>query len=245
MGRQNAAVGDARAQVMAQEYRVASAETGRLAEVLVVQGQHVKGGQLLARLDSSVLERELAAVQARRRQAGSQAGAATATIEASDYGTERSFQAALDEATTRWEESRAEQSRQTAELGNIRSEVARIRRLVREGLAKTDRADELEIRRRTLEDAVAKWPARIEPLAARAGEAAERLRKWRETHSAATAPTVRETRIRPVIELASEIDQEVRVLRARIESMRMTAPSDGEVVAVLARAGDVARAGEP
>jgi multidrug resistance efflux pump len=245
LGRHNIGVGDARAQVVAQEFRVASAEVGRLAEVAVVQGQHVKAGQVLARLDSSVIERELAVAQARRRHAGSQAGAATVAIESGDFGTERAFQAALDDASTRLEEARAEQGRQNIELTHVRAEVARLRKLVAEGLARADRADELDIRRRTLEDSVSKWPARIEPLASRRAEAASRLRQWREAHSAATAAAVRDARVRPALEAASEVDQELRVLRARIEAMRIVAPSDGEVVVVLARVGDIARPGEP
>jgi len=237
--REESGVADAPAQVIAPEHRIASPETAKLAEVAVVPGQPVKAGQLLARLDTSVIEREIAVVEARRRQAGSEERASLVEIDNSGYETERAFQSDLADAASRLDTARAGQQRQSAEIAPLRDEIARQKRFVQEGLAKRDRLDELELRLRTADETLRQAPARIEPLERRVREAEERLRAWR-TRSSGNAP-----RVQPMRDQAAQQDEAIRVLRARIAAASLLAPADGLVVSLLARTGDVAAAGVP
>lgn len=245
LSREDAAISDAPGQVVAEESKIAAVETGRLAQLLVRPGQRVEAGQLLARLDTSVLEREIAVAQARLKQYGAETNASAAVMESDGYASERSFQADLDDASAQLESARAEQTRQATELKHLETEIARQTQLVRQGLAKMDRTDELEIRKKLLGDAVAQSPGRINGLVQRQKDAAARLEQWRSQHKASTAPVAREARLQPLRDRIAEQMEALRVLRTRLESAKLIAPSGGDVVTLLAQQGDVVRAGEP
>ena len=238
-------VADAPAQLVPQEFKVAAAETGRLAEVLVGIGDRVKAGQKLARLDTAVLEREIAMAEARLRQLSAEPGASTATMESDGYSSERSFQADVDEAAGLMEAARAEEARQEAEEKALREEIARQRRLVKEGLTRADRVEELEMRMRSLSDAAAAWPARRQALEERRRQAENRLREWRTQHKASTAPASRDLRLQPLRDRVAEQREALQVLRTRLAGANIVAPAEGEVVSLLARQGDVASSGVP
>lgn len=245
LARGDAGVADAPAQILPQEFRVATPETGRLAELHAVVGQRVKAGQLLARLDTKVLEREISMGEAHLRQLQSEPGASTALMNSDGYASERSFQADVDEAAAQLESARAAQAQQASELAALRDEIARQRQLVKEGLTRADRAEDLEVRVRSLTETMAAWPARLETISARQRAAESRLREWRAEHKASTAPVAREARLQPLLERVHEQMEALRVLKARLAAASVVAPADGEVITVLARAGDVATAGLP
>jgi multidrug resistance efflux pump len=231
--------------VVAQEFRLSPVETGRLAAVLVTPGQRVLGGQLIARLDTSVIEREMAVVEARVRQLGAEASASSAALQSEGYQTERSFESDAAEAAGQVESARAEHAQQAAELKELGEELKRQKEYLREGLVKRDRVDELELRRNTLADTVSEWPARLKELNARHSSSVERLSQWRSRYSANSAPVLREIRVKPLKQRVAEEIEALRVLRVRLENAKLVAPADGEVVSVLARPGDVVRPGEP
>ncbi|MBS1824612.1 MAG: biotin/lipoyl-binding protein [Acidobacteria bacterium] len=245
LSRENAAIADAPGQIIAEESKIAAVETGRLAELHVHPGQHIEAGQLLARLDTSVLEREIAVAQARLKQYGDETHASTAAMDSDGYASERTFQRDLDEIANQIETARAQQARESNELAHLQDEIARQLTFVKQGLAKIDRSDDLEIRRKTLASSVAQWPARIQALEQRHKEAATRLDQWRTQHRTATAPLSREARLQPLRDRSAEQLEALRVLRTRLESAKLIAPASGTVVALLARQGDVVRAGEP
>jgi multidrug resistance efflux pump len=239
-------VADAPAQVIALEYRVASIDTGRLAEVLVSPGQRVLPGQLLARLDSSLLERELAVALAQWKQFDSETGASLAQIESDGYESERAFQADVDDAAAQLDSARAASSRGAAELQYLRQETARQRHLVREGLAKVDRVAELETRITALEAESALWPSRIDAMGFRLQAARARLDEWQARHRvSASAAASRKVRIQPLLERASGQLETVRAIRTRVANASLVAAAEADVVSILASPGDVVRAGEP
>lgn len=245
LARSDSGLADAPAQIVPREHRIAAAETARIVELRVLPGQQVKAGDLLARLDSSVLEREIGVAEARLRQLGSTPAASAATMESDGYASERGFQSDVDEASTQLAAARAEQAQQAAELASLRQEIARQRQLVREGLTRADRAEELEVRARSLADAARAWPARLDALNARHHDARNRLEEWRGQHKSSSAPRSREARLKPLREAIDEQREALRVLRARLAAANIVAPAGGEVVTVLARPGDVATAGVP
>lgn len=236
---------DAVAHLVAPEHRIASVENGRIAEITVTPGQRVRQGQLLARLDTSVLEREIAAAEAKLRETHSASGASLAQLESDGDQAERSFQSDLDSLTSEEEAAKASLARENNEIQSLRAEAARLRNLVRQGLARADRVEELEIRIRSMEASAAQWPARIRSLEQRRQSAAQRLSEWQTRHKVQSSPRLRQAQTAPLEDRAALQTEAIRALRARLQAARLTAPADGEVLSVLARPGDVARAGEP
>lgn len=232
-------------QVLAQEYRIAPVETGRLATVLVAAGQRVAGGQEIARMDTSVLEREIAVAEAHLRYYGTETEASTAALDSDGYETERSFQSDAADARAELENGRSSRALQAGELKQLREELQRQHEYLKEGLTRRDRVDEIALKVRTLESAEAEWPQRIRDLESRHEAAMERLAAWRAKYSTSTAHASRQVRVRPMRQRVAEQIEALRVLRTRLENAKVTAPADGVVVTMLARPGDVVRAGEP
>lgn len=237
-------VAGAPAQVMAREFRLAPVETGRVAAVFAVPGQRVLGGETIARMDTSVLEREIAVAEARLRQLGSETAASEAALESDGYQTERSFQSDFEDASAQLDAARAAQAQQAAELRQVREDLVRQQGYLREGLVRRDRVDELDLRMKALEESAAQWPARIAGLEARREAARGRLADWRSRYSAHSAPAPRQVRVEPLRKRTSEQIEALRVLRVRLNNANITAPADAAVVSVLANPGDVVRAGD-
>lgn len=233
------------AQVVARDFKIAAVETGRIATVLVTPGQRVAGGQVIARLDTSVLEREIAAGEARLRQLGSETQASTVVLEVEGYQTERSFQADVESALADLETAQATHAQQAAELKHVREDYQRQTQYLTDGLVRRDRVDELGLRLKTLEKAVAEWPFRIEAFVSRHRAAKDRLSDWRSKYSGNSAMEAKEARVQPVRRRVAEQLETLRVLRVRLANATIVAPADGDVVSVLAQPGDVVRAGDP
>jgi HlyD family secretion protein len=111
--------------VDAREYRVASKVTGRLAEVLVAEGEAVKAGQLLARIDSPE-------VTAREMQVNAAVEAAQSQVDKAETGARRTD---ITAAEAQWRRAAA-----AAELSRVTFE--RIDRLAREGVVAGQKRDE-------------------------------------------------------------------------------------------------------
>jgi multidrug resistance efflux pump len=211
----------------------------------VAPGARVRAGQLVARMDSSLIEREIAVIEARIRQLGSETRAYSVEIGSGGFATERSFQADAAAALGQLEAARAEHVRQAAELEEVAAELRRVHEYLREGLVRRDRVADLELHHKTLAAAVDGWPARIDGLKQRHASASERLAEWRSKHSATTAPELREARVDPRRQRAAEETEALRVLQTRFANTRLIAPADAEVITLLARPGDVVRPGDP
>ncbi len=240
-----AGTADAVAHGVAPEYRIAAVENGRLEQILALPGQHVRPGDVLARLDTSVLRREIAEAEAKLRESVSSTGARVVELEAFGDQTERAFQSDLDSLANQEETARATRQREASELAALREETARLEQLIRQGLARRDRLSDLELRVQTLEASAARWPAQLQALAQRREGAQRRLDDWRHQHKVQNAEHARRAALAPQVDRTAVQTEALRILRVRLANAVLTAPAEGDVISVLARAGDVARAGEP
>lgn len=111
--------------VDAREYRVASKVTGRLAEVLVAEGEKVTAGQLLARIDSPEVLAKQAQADAAVQAAQSQADKAEAGARPTDIAA----------AQAQWRRAAA-----ASDLARVTFE--RINRLANEGVVAGQKRDE-------------------------------------------------------------------------------------------------------
>ena len=111
--------------VDAREYRVASKVTGRLAEVLVAEGEAVKAGQLVARIDSPEVE-------AKEMQVNAAVAAAQSLADKAETGARRTD---ITGAEAQWRRAVA-----AADLARVTFE--RVNRLANEGVIAGQKRDE-------------------------------------------------------------------------------------------------------
>jgi multidrug resistance efflux pump len=225
------------------QHRVAPRQLGRLTSLEVVEGQRVSPGQVLARFDTEILEKELSVASAQLRRDSSEVAAAGGTLQAGLLQAERNFRGEIEAADIELGAVRAEQAREVAELAALRSEIERERRLVRQGLSRADRVAPLELRQTTLEEAVRNWPARVEAVTRRRDAAVARQAEWLRTHAEGVASE--RTQLQPVRERVRQQQESIRLLEAQLGHTVLRAPAEGYVSVILARPGDVLAAGVP
>lgn len=124
------------------QFTVSSVETGRLASVAVVLGQRVSRGDVVAALDTDIIEGEIAVAEAELRELEAQVPAEGKSLELSRLETERAFQAGIEEAGIELQAARASHASDRAELAGVREELSRQRDLVERRLAQADRMND-------------------------------------------------------------------------------------------------------
>ncbi len=129
--------------VEARAIQIAPRETARLEEVLVDIGQAVRRGEVLARMDTTILDAELAAEELRWQEA---------------------FAGGVARARSELWEARLEMARDKAELEEVRSEIKRMDELVRRGLLDSASLSRLRAREALLKGAVEFYPKLLEAL---------------------------------------------------------------------------------
>ena len=139
--------------------------------------------------------------------------------------------------------------RERGELQALDHELQRERTLLDQGLVRGDHAQELQLRRTTLAEAVRSHPARLQAARQHLAAASQRLQEWDKrfdtsAESAHDAPA-HNARLRP---LQADV-QERRTQLAQLEQKRrqseILATADGVIQAIHVRSGDVIRPGDP
>ncbi len=113
--------------IEATEFDVASKIAGRITEILVEEGDFVTAGQILARMDTQVLEAQLAQAKAQVRQAGHATRAATAVV------AQRESEKATAEAVV---------TQREVELSKTEREFRRVEALFKSGNASREEFDD-------------------------------------------------------------------------------------------------------
>jgi len=225
-------------------FRVSAALLGRLTALNVVEGQVVSAGQVIARLETQLLEREIAVARAGVRLAASELTAKDATLETDRMQIERNFETEIHDAEVALQTAQADQSRDSAALAKVREEVDRESALVRRGLIRADRLSQLEIQSAALDEAVRAAPARIAAVDSRRRSASDRLQSWR----AAFTEQDRGTRVAQLLPGRDSIDrqeQSLSLLKVKLQETVLRASTTGYITIIHARPGDVIRAGDP
>jgi multidrug resistance efflux pump len=225
-------------------YRVSAAQLGRLTALDVVEGQRVSAGQVIARLETQLLEKEIAVARAGVRHAASEWKAKDATLETERMQIERSFETEIQDAEVALQAAQADQSRDRTGLAKLHEEVEREHALRRRGLVKAERLTQLEIQCAALEETVRAWPARISAVESRRRSASARLESWR----AAFTRQDRGTRMAQLLPVRDSIDrqeQSLDLLKVKLGGTVLQATATAYVTTIHARPGDVIRAGDP
>lgn len=214
--------------------QIASEANGlKIDEVLVEEGDSVSQGQILALLNTDILQARLAQLQARREQ--QQAALSKARQ------PQRPLEIAQLESALRQNESVIEQERSNerlvkAALQNAEANLSRYSNLYGQGaVAQTEQENrKLEVDRQRAQLQAAH--DRIEAAKFAAQQAKERLLLAQEGGRAEDISIV-EAQIK-------ELDAQIRETQVLIGQGRVVAPTDGWVLTRQARLGDVAAAGK-
>ncbi len=195
---------------------IAPLETARLVALDAEPGQVVKPGDVVARMDASVLDAELAV---ERLQA------------------ERQFAAVVSRAATALQDARIRQASEAAEVEVLDAELRRLDGLLERGLVDAQAVAGIRARRQALVRAQEMYPELIEGLE----EELRRSRAGLEAMRDEMGPSASKA---ADPELAASRER-MGLLRLRREAYTLRARSGGIVTAVAGQPGNVVLAGMP
>jgi multidrug resistance efflux pump len=194
---------------------------GRVAAVLVREGDRVLQGDVLARLDSVLLAAEIEVLQAT-------ADMLEAAAQAQGYDA----QTAVDELETSRAEARSSLAEARGEAAALRTSVAQRRGWVQEGLGGAD-----ELARDEVDLAAATARARgLEELVGQLDRALEALRAGAAPDAAGHRAALQELEV---------VKREIDLLTTQRDMMTLRAEADGYVAALYVREGAMVSTGLP
>ena len=209
--------------------RVAPLETARLSSLMVTEGQQIKRGDILAEMDTDLLDAEIAEVEESIRLEGLQ--------------LEQEFAREKIRTKAEWRDAIMQKAEDEGELEALNEEIDHFDELVSRQLAEASTMARLRSRQQRLQSAVALYPDIISELEQNLKEMQERentLKSWLGERNVASADVV-----------AQDVGLDVNVYTARrnlLELRRkkyvLTAISDGYISRIYADPGEVIQAGE-
>ena len=223
------------------EHRVSATRTARVASVAVDIGQHVGAGQVIATLEVSDIAEQLQLEQAEIARLRAEADAVRARAGA-DANRDRLRAAAGSASIVRDRAAaRATLAARQGELRAVKQQLVAERRLLADKLADRSAVAALEVRHGRLRREVSGIQAQLEVLDAQAAP------------PATSPPGPLDATDTPLGDvLAGPFERRIDAAKARIAHLHaqeralvLRAAAPGRVAAVLRRAGDVVRPGEP
>ena len=214
----------------------------RLVSLEVRAGERVTSGQVVARLDPTRADAQLAIARAKLDRLKLDVGARELSIRAdrfkiSDREALQTERLALDLV-----DLEAQQRRDVAQLGQLDEQLERQTRLVKEQLASADALNELKLHRSALAQKVEAYTGSLLKVRENLAAAQRRAGAWRTDQ---VKDPVVEQQLAPLRSAALAQEEEVKRLELLRESLDLKAPFDGQVAEVLLRPGDTVRTGRP
>lgn len=219
------------------EYPIAPLAPARVSNIAVDVGEAVSSGQVVATLDTTEIDEEIAVERAKRLQAIARLEAAVEEAKRQALVDERALAREFAAADARWAKARAQRDEAEAEISVQQAERRRLRKLVSQGLVDQSQLASLD--------------ARIATLSARARSGKEALESARtqreEARTRADLPVEeRVTRLVAPMKAALEVlDARLKALQDRRERLVLRAPADGHVVSIHLQTGGVTGPREP
>lgn len=227
--------------IESQIQQIAPVETARLLSVDVVTGQKVKAGDIVARMDTTLLDASIAAdeaqaVETEERLLGSQEAALRLA---------RQLEASLADAEADYATERQRQLESAAELQALKTDYARRKELLAKHLIREEDATALLPQIAALEQTAETFPELLAIYKRRVDESRRELdnmRQWmqvgKDEVSYQAAGKRREMWL-------SVLESARRQRKLQRESYTLRATADGEVSRLLFEPGDVVPAGSP
>lgn len=216
------------------ELNVGSEANGlRIEAVHVDEGDHVRRGQVLAELNSSILSAQLQALRARHAQASAAVSKALQPNRPQDI---LALESAHRQAEAMVDQERANLLQAQANLGNARTNAARYSASLNEGFVT---AQETENRQTELERAQALVEAakeRVQAARFATEQAHQRLDMARAGGRSEDVSMAQAS--------LAEISAQIQQVEAQLAQTRILAPDDGLIVRRQAHLGDIASPGK-
>lgn len=215
---------------------VAALEQGRVQEVLVTSGQLVVPGQLLVKLDATLLEAELEVLRAEESAMLSQIRSSLTEAQRQQVMDRRTLLQSVDQARVELSQAEAALASATARWEILRTERARLQKLVQEKLATADELTQVELDFSEVDKTLQDQPRHIELLRTRVQEL---------TRLSDAVPAGYASAASHPLEGALEVlRRRIQLLETRREGYLLRAPVAAQVGQVQRRAGEVVQSGE-
>lgn len=227
------------------EIALASPRTATVLAVDVRPGDKVAKGQVLARLDTTSIDAELAVAKAELKKLELEISAQGTSLRVGALQTAERLASEAESAALTVTQLEAETERNRSELDQLDEQIARQQKLVAERLASAATLNELKLRRSALARAVVESKNTLRQARDNAKAARGRLSQWRKDapEHDATVNTGPDARIAPflaAVEAQSARCEQLQEVRAR---MTLVAPFAARVSAILLHPGDTALEG--
>lgn len=210
---------------------VAPKTAGRVVELLVREGDEVRAGQLLARLEQASVGAQLAEAQAVQRAAAAQAQAQARALEL--LRAETPIQ--LDAARAGMQAAQADLRRAEAASAQEARDLERVRNLAEQGFVGPQAVEKSELARRA---------ARDQEAAARAA-LARALAAARDAELAPQRVSTRAAQSAAALAQAQAAEAQVDQARSLVDDLRIHAPVSGRIASRYVNTGEVVAAGTP
>lgn len=221
-----------------EEVSLAPLQLGRLVSVAVETGQEVVAGQVVAALDPSTMDMEIAILEAEQAELGAQIDAEKALANRDRLIDTRRLDTDVErlKLTLSREEAAFQQAK--AELQPLQAEHQRLSKLVADRLATADDLSQVEVRYVALDKVVQEKPQIIELLRAQVAQA-EGRRQQRTVGVEMAAVTSQ-----PFILEREVLQKRLEQLRQQRLNLTLRAPTSGIVTTTYKRPGETVEAGE-
>lgn len=231
--------GTAPAMVEVRSVSLSSPEPARVAAIEVRAGDAVSKGQVVARLDSTRIDGELAIARARLSELESNVRAQEAVLRVDRFKLADREASQAERAAVEVAQYEADEKRDRARLEQLDEQLERQAKLVEEQLSSVGTLNALKLERAALAKRVEAWAATV----ARAKEA--RLGADKRAGTWGKADPLVEQQLEPLRAAARAEAEHIALLERLHDGQELKAPFGGRVSAVLARAQESVRVGQP
>ena len=217
------------------EENVAPIEVSRVESVEVVAGDEVKKGQILVRMDATLIDAEMDVESALADESEESINAYQGNI----LQLDSRFSAAMAQAEATVANEQRLQAEAQAELKYIDAEVKRLDALIAIGGATRSAVGLLKARQAALQKAVELYPATIAALARHLADAKQEASDLREWMKLEPGESVSDAILQKKDARDAIHEKELALLKMRRREYDLVASRDGVVARVLQQSGDI------
>ena len=214
------------------EYDIAAKQSGRIASVLVTEGDMVESGQVLVRMDTAELESDLRQAEAGLRQTREERKGALAAVSQQESEIKQTH-ASIRQRESEIKQARAAESQRESEFALAIKEFERARALVAKDFIAKEQFDQAYSRKQTAEAALGQAQARKQ--AAEATLALEQARQ-RSAEAALSSARVHVAQRDAAIDAGAA---RIKKIKAIIDDSVLRSPIIGRVLYRPAEPGEV------
>jgi len=220
---------------------VAALEAAKINSIEVVLGQRVAAGDVLASMDTAVVDAEIRQIEAEMREARNSIG----NFERQTLSTIKTFEESINDAQAALADLKRQQERDKAMLAQLEKQQADYDELFAKKLIDATTAYSLRPSIAGLREEIAAYPAMIAVEQQRLAEAVEARRELYESLQLRDGETIRQALQRRAEDQQAIFHAQRETAMARRETYALRAGRAGVVSRIFHHAGHIVPAGEP